>query len=288
MVPVAESAVVGPRPADPMRPLRYRVEQVRRETHDTFSLRMSPVDGWSIGSFAPGQFNMLYAFGTGEAAISISADPGNPARLWHTIRRAGIVTHALGRLQRGDMLGVRGPFGSAWPVAAAVRHDVLLIAGGIGLAPLRPALYHILAARKEYRNVSLLYGARTPDDILFRRELGEWRARLDLHVGVTVDHAPTSWRGDVGVVTTLIPRAPFDPANTMALTCGPELMMRFAAEELADCGVPRERIYLSMERNMKCAVGFCGHCQYGPTFICKDGPVFRYDHIHHLLVTREI
>jgi NAD(P)H-flavin reductase len=164
----------------------------------------------------------------------------------------------------------------------------VLVAGGIGLAPLRPALYHLLTNREKYGRIILFYGARTPQELLFTRELERWRARFDLDIAVTVDRATGDWRGNVGVVTTLIPRAPFDPANTVVAVCGPEVMMRFAVMELEKRGVPSESIYLSMERNMKCGIGFCGHCQFGPAFLCKDGPVFRYDRVRDWLVRQEI
>jgi NAD(P)H-flavin reductase len=164
----------------------------------------------------------------------------------------------------------------------------VIVAGGIGLAPLRPPLYHILSRREKYGKLVILYGARTPDDILFRRELNQWRSQFDLDVFVTVDRASSDWRGNVGVVTTAIPGALFDPHNTVALLCGPEVMMRYAAIELLKRGVIAEKIFVSMERNMKCAIGFCGHCQYGPEFVCKDGPVFQYSHIKDLLFKWEV
>jgi len=273
---------------DPMIPRAYRVDQVRQETSDTFTLELAPQDGKPEMSFVPGQFNMLYAFGVGEVPISISGDPGKPAVLVHTTREVGTVTRAMRRLKPGDTLGVRGPFGTGWPVTQARGSDVVIVAGGIGLAPLGPALYQVLAARKYYGRVVLLYGTRTPADILFRRELQQWHSRFDLEVHVTVDRAMGTWRGNVGVVTALIARAPFDPHSSVAMVCGPEVMMRFTVQELERRGVGLENVYLSMERNMKCAVGFCGHCQFGPTFICKDGPVFRYDRIQPLLAIREI
>ena len=269
-------------------PRSFRVERVRKETLDTFTLELRPPEVEAPFAFAPGQFNMLYAFGVGEVPISISGDPARPASLVHTTREVGTVTRAMRRLKPGDTLGVRGPFGSGWPVAEARGADVVIVAGGIGLAPLRPALHHVLAARNYYGNVALLYGTRTPADILFRQELQQWHSRFDLQVHVTVDRALGDWKGNVGVVTTLIPRAGFDPQSTVAMVCGPEIMMRFTVLELEKRGVARENIYLSMERNMKCAVGFCGHCQYGPTFICRDGPVFRYDRVAPLLAVREI
>lgn len=172
---------------------------------------------------------------------------------------------------------------SGAPRRAGGKRDIVIVAGGIGLAPLRPVMYHILAEREQYGKVVLLYGARTPADVLYRRQLEQWRSHLDLDVFVTVDQATDQWRGSVGVVTKLIPRANFDPGNTLAMVWGPEVMMRFTTMELEKRGVPTDHIYISMERNMKCAVGLCGHCQYGPIFICKDGPVFRYDHIQHLI-----
>jgi NAD(P)H-flavin reductase len=273
---------------DPMLPRPYRVARVRKETSDTFTLELEAPSGAPEFRFAPGQFNMLYAFGIGEVPISISGDPGRPAALVHTTREVGTVTRAMRKLKPSHSLGVRGPFGAGWPIAEARGADVVIVAGGIGLAPLRPALYRLLAARKDYGRVVLLYGTRTPADILFRSELRQWHSRFDLEVHVTVDRAMGNWRGNVGVVTALIPRAPFDPHSTVAMVCGPEVMMRFTVQELEKRGVALENIYLSMERNMKCAVGFCGHCQFGPTFICKDGPVFRYDRVQPMLAVREI
>ena len=194
----------------------------------------------------------------------------------------------MGLLKKGESLGVRGPFGSHWPVEQAEGRDVVIVTGGIGLAPLRPALYHLMAHREKFRKIVLLYGARTPEDILYRGELERWRSKFDLEVQVTVDRGTREWRGNVGVVTTMIGRAPFDPTNTVALACGPEVMMRFTVMEFQRRGLPSDCIYLSMERNMKCAIGFCGHCQYGPAFICKDGPVFRLDRIESIFYKAEI
>ena len=272
---------------DPMLPRPYHVLGLRRETHDTFTLGLEPVRG-AGPPFAPGQFNMVYVFGIGEVPISISGDPNHPNPLVHTVRAVGAVTTAVCNAKRGDVLGVRGPFGSHWPVEEAPGKDVVILAGGIGLAPLRPALLSILAHRERYGRVVLLYGARSPQELLYARQLLQWRSRFDLEVEVTVDTASREWRGNVGVVTTLIPRAAFDPDEVVALVCGPEVMMRFTLAGLQDRGVAPESIYISMERNMKCAVGFCGHCQYGPTFICKDGPVFRYDRVASLLKVREV
>ena len=274
--------------ADPMRPVSYRIERFERETHDTFTIELRPVDGTSQSAFAPGQFNMLYVFGIGEIPISISGDSAYPESIKHTTRVVGTVTKAMHALKPGDMIGVRGPFGSHWPLELARGKDVVVVAGGIGLAPLRPALFDLLAHRKRYHRIVLLYGTRTPGDILFKRDLKKWRSHFDLEVHITVDRSMGAWLGNVGVVTTLVHRAPFDPANSVALICGPEVMMRYTIEEFQQRGVKEENIFISMERNMKCATGFCGRCQCGPFFICKDGPVFRYDDIQPVFRQAEV
>jgi NAD(P)H-flavin reductase len=273
---------------DPMLPELFRVVKRRRETADTFTLQMQPADGAPGFSFLPGQFNMLYAFGVGEVPISISGDPGRDKGLIHTIRAVGQVSQALTRLQPGDRVGVRGPFGRPWPVDEARGCDLVIVAGGLGLAPLRPAIYQVLAHRAEYGKVELIYGARTPADLLYRRELERWRGRFDLRVHVTVDSALGDWRGNVGVVTAIISRARFDPAHTVALICGPGVMMRFTVAELQGQGVGLNNIYVSLERNMKCGLGLCGHCQLGPVFVCKDGPVFSYEAIKPWFEKREV
>jgi NAD(P)H-flavin reductase len=282
-----ESSIAG-LVLDPMLPRPYRIQRLRHETDDTFTLELVPADGGAGESFAAGQFNMLYVYGVGEVPISISSDPSASPTLQHTTRVVGTVTKAMRLLKRGDMIGIRGPFGTHWPVEEVTGRDVVIVAGGIGLAPLRPALYHLMAERDKYRRIILLYGTRTPEDILYRRELERWRGKFDLEIYVTVDRASSGWRGNVGVVTTLIRRAPFDPSNAVAMVCGPEVMMRFTVLELEKRGVRPARTYVSMERNMKCAVGFCGHCQYGPVFICKDGPVFRFDRIEPIFGKVEI
>lgn len=272
-----------PQPAgvepDPMLPRIYRVEKRVRETADTYTLTLVPASGPGDFAFAPGQFNMLTAFGVGEVPISISGDPARPLPLTHTIRAVGAVTKALCRLQKGDQLGVRGPFGTSWPLPEAQGNDLLIVAGGLGLAPLRPAIYYVLNHRAAYGSVEIVYGARTPADMLYPQELMRWRGRFDLRVRVTVDQATPDWRGNVGVVTAIIPRIRFDPPHTTVLVCGPGIMMRFVVQEFLKRGVREENIFLSLERTMKCGIGFCGHCQLGPVFICKDGPVFSYARI---------
>jgi NAD(P)H-flavin reductase len=284
-----ETAAFAVTDSDPMRPEPFAVRHVTKETDDTFTLTLAPVAGGAKSRpFAPGQFNMLYVFGVGEVPISISGDPAKPELLVHTIRAVGATTRAMQGLQKGDWVGVRGPFGAAWPVDQAHGHDVVLIAGGIGLAPIRPALYHVLLHRALYGRVVLLYGARTPRDLLYPTELREWRSRFDVVVDVTVDRTTTEWQGSVGVVTKMVQRSPFDPQSAMAFICGPEVMIRYAAQALQQRGAAESSIFVSMERNMKCAVGVCGHCQFGPFFVCKDGPVFRYDRIQRFFGMREV
>lgn len=275
-------------PSGPVVPVPHRVSALRRETRDTFTVDLRPPGGLAVESFAPGQFNMLYAFGVGEAAISISGDPGRRGFVTHTVREVGAVTTWLGRLGSGADVGVRGPFGRGWPVAEAAGRDVVLIAGGIGFAPLRSLVYELLGHRDLYGRIGLLYGARTPGDVLFRGELEEWSKSGWVDVHVSVDRATESWRGHVGVVTTLLRNLVFDPAETIAFVCGPEIMMRFAAAELFRRELAPSAIHVALERNMQCGVGLCGHCQIGPAFVCRDGPVFSYADVEPWLAIEEL
>jgi len=273
---------------DPMVPFTMEVKKLTWETDDAYTLVLEhenepgkPFD------FKPGQFNMLYAFGVGESAISICSDSSRNQTISHTIHKIGYVTGALANLKKADVIGVRGPFGSSWPVEKAKGKDVVIVAGGIGLAPLRPALYYIFRNRKDYGKVTLLYGARTPRDMLFRVELEEWNRKYKIDIHVTVDRSDTFWKGNIGVVTHLFSYLELDKKNTLAMVCGPEVMMKFSIDELLLNGIEEQNIYLSMERNMKCAIAFCGHCQYGGDFICKDGPVFDFPHIKRFFDVRE-
>lgn len=282
-----QSPKVAAPAADPMVPAAFRIDKVKKELSDTFTLELVPEGGGTF-PFKPGQFNMLYAYGVGEVPISISGDPADPSRLVHTIRSVGAVTQAMGELKVGEAMGVRGPFGTPWPVEAAYGNDLVIVAGGVGLAPIRPAIYQAMAEREKFGRVMILYGARTPEDILFKRELEKWRGRFDMEVLVTVDRSTGKWGGNVGVVTNLVGKGGFDPLHTTAFVCGPEVMMRFAVQSLQKRGVAGSDIYVSMERNMKCGVGFCGHCQWGPHFVCRHGPVFAYDKIADLFTVREL
>lgn len=245
----------------------------------TFQLRMQSEQLAATYRFLPGQFNMLWVPGAGEVAISLSADPNGRGPLAHTIRTAGNVTRLLFRLTHGSVIGLRGPYGTPWPLEQAAGNHVVLIAGGIGLAPLRPAILALLAERERYASLTLLCGSRSPETILYASEHAEW-SRRGMQVLTTVDRGDVHWKGAVGVVTLLLDRLPLpDPLQTTVLMCGPEIMMRFCAQGALDRRIPVENVWLSSERNMQCAVGLCGHCQWGPAFVCKDGPVFRYDRI---------
>lgn len=238
--------------------------------------------------FLPGQFNMLYLPGVGESAISMSGDAETRDGWVHTVRVAGNVTHTLAHLQRGEMLGLRGPFGTGWPLDQLAGHDVVVVAGGLGLAPVRPLIYHFLRHRNDFGEIRLIIGARTPDGLLYQSEYADWK-RQGIEVQATVDRATVGWSGHIGVVTVLLDRLPIaDAARTQMVSCGPEVMMKYAAATAIHRGIAEGRIWVSLERNMQCAVGFCGHCQLGPAFLCKDGPVLRYDRIHPYLMVESL
>lgn len=289
MIPEFSAWLAPPAAAPPMLPSRYVVVTRRSENSDTVTLLLRPVDR-PIQAPLPGQFTMLYAYGVGEVPVSVSgtghsADPRDQV-LAQTIRAVGAVTRALCDALPGDMIGVRGPFGTDWQVSGAEGRDVLIVAGGIGLAPLRPVLT-ALAQRASYDRVVLLVGARSPADLIFSRELQTWRRR-GADVRVTVDHGDDRWHGPVGLVTALIEGAIADPAGTAAFVCGPEIMMRLTAETLVKCGVAAEGIRVSLERNMRCGTALCGHCQLGPLLLCRDGPVVSYHQAAPLVAIKEL
>jgi NAD(P)H-flavin reductase len=263
------------------------VQAVTPETPGVATYDLAFEDADVQYAFRPGQFNMLYRPGVGEVAISLSSDTAEPRTLRHTIRVVGNVTRAIASLKPGEKLGVRGPFGTAWPVEAARGQDVIVAAGGLGLAPLRPAIYRLIRHRADYGRVTLLYGARTPGDLLYANEYDAWRA-AGLDVQITVDVGTPEWRGSIGFVTTLLAKLPLDAARTAVFTCGPEVMMRFIAAGAVNRGIAPDRVFVSMERNMNCAVGLCGHCQFGPSFVCKDGPVFAFDRVRKLLLVENL
>lgn len=290
MVSSAALPAAGAAPADsPWVPVPYTLFERRTETPDTVTFSLAPrPDAPHVPAFRPGQFNMLYAFGIGEAAISISGAPEPPGTYAHTVRAAGKISQALAALPSGSPVGVRGPYGVGWPLEEARGRDVVIVAGGLGVAPVRPILLELLRHRDRYGRVEIIYGARTPGDLVYYDQIQAWRARSDWRFQTTVDTAGREWYGDVGVVTARLPDARFDPENTVAFVCGPEIMMRRTAEALEARGVGETRVWVSLERNMKCAIGLCGHCQLGPAFVCRDGPVFRYREIRRFLEVREL
>jgi NAD(P)H-flavin reductase len=278
-------------PAAAVDPMIAHPVVIRRtiwENDDTFTLTLDLKSMGDTFRFLPGQFNMIYVYGLGEAALSISSDPARPASLDHTIHRVGLVTTALAQKKRGDVIGLRGPFGSSWPLDVAKGKDVCIASGGIGLAPLRPVLYALLKKREDYGRIIVLYGGRSPLDLLYRVELEKWANDYQVEVLVTVDRGDSSWKGHIGVVTSLFSYIKLDARETIAYVCGPEIMMKYTVDELERRGLAEDQVYLSMERNMKCAIGFCGHCQMGPTFICKEGPVYPLPRVRHLLDKKEL
>jgi NAD(P)H-flavin reductase len=274
-----------PAPAPDWSPAPFRVVERRQETADTWTFAL---EGPEPLDFAPGQFTMLSAGGCGEVPISISGDPAHPERLVHTVRAVGAATRAICATEPGRVLSVRGPFGRPWPVSQARGADVVVIAGGVGLAPVRPAIEAVLGEREAFGRMAVLYGSREPDLLLFKDELVGWSQSPALELAVTVDTAARDWRGHVGVVPRLVRHATFDPASAVAFVVGPEVMMRFSVAALLERGVPEERIFVSLERNMQCGIGRCGHCQLGPVLLCRDGPVFSFAEVGDLMTVREL
>lgn len=274
--------------AAPLVPVLHRVVGRRRETADTVTLRLAPLAAAGAG-YRPGQFHMLTAYGVGEIAISISGGPTDGSGpVHHTVRSVGAVSEALCRSRRGDVVGVRGPYGQGWEVDGAAG-DLVVVGGGLGLAPLRPSILEAVAgAGREGRRVFVLAGARAPELLLYPDELQRWAQHAGVVVDTIVDHARPGWRGQVGLITRLVETAKFEPAQTTALVCGPEVMMRFVISALLTRGVRAERVRVSLERNMKCGVGWCGHCQLGPVLVCRDGPVLTADRAAPLLAVPEL
>jgi NAD(P)H-flavin reductase len=269
--------------AAPWQQRAVRIQRVIAEQPGVTTYELVPADGGTFREFRPGQFNMLYVPGVGEAAISISGDARCADVMPHTVRQAGNVTGSLAGLSAGSVIGLRGPFGSAWPMERCVGQDVVLVAGGIGLAPLRPAIYALLANRAVYGELTLIVGSREPRLLLYPGEYDAWRA-AGLNVLTTVDRADELWRGSMGVVTAVLDRLWLrDPGRTLVLTCGPEVMMWYVMRTALGRGIPASSLYLSLERNMNCAVAFCGHCQFGPYFLCREGPVLCFDQVQQLL-----
>jgi len=274
-------------PPDPMLPRQFRIAKVKAEVPGVFTWHLTPLDGGGF-AYQAGQFNMLYVFGVGEVPISISGDPRDGSKLIHTIRVAGSVTKVMAKMKAGEVVGVRGPFGRPWPIEAAYGSDVIFVTGTIGLAPLRPLIHEVLHQREQFGKVVICYGSRGTGDILYEDDLHHWRGRFDVNVHVTVHSAPAGYRGRVGSVAAAVRVARITGDSTTAFVCRSESMTKPAVDALHERGVTSDRIWVTLERNMRCGVGLCGHCQFGPTFMCKDGPVYRFDEIEPLFSVREV
>ncbi|MBU1191051.1 MAG: FAD/NAD(P)-binding protein [Gammaproteobacteria bacterium] len=249
----------------------------------TLGLRLCDPAQHSAYRFMPGQFNMLYLYGVGEIPISIVSDPDRDDELEHTIRVVGRVTRGFDALKVGDRIGIRGPFGRGWPLEQVRGKDLLLLTGGLGCAPLVSVINYVTQRRAEFGRIAILQGVKHMDDLIWRDRYDQWAALPDTQVLLAADVAGASWSWHVGLVTELIDQVAFDLNNAHVMVCGPEPMMLASIRKLCDSGVDEKHIWLSMERNMQCALGQCGHCQIGPHFVCKDGPVFCYPEIRERL-----
>lgn len=269
----------------PYLPREAEVVRHTAESADTFTLQLRLTDGAPY-RFSPGQFNMLYLFGGGEVPISIVTDDAETGLLTHTIRSLGRITQGLARLRPGDRVGLRGPFGRGWPMVTAEGKDVVVVTGGLGCAPSVSIIHHVLAHPEDYGHLNILQGVKHTDDLIWREQYAAWAALPEVTVLLAADVAGPDWQGHVGLVTALFEQLTLHPQRTIAMLCGPEIMMRAAADGLHFRGLPADAIYLSMERNMQCGVGHCGHCQTGAHFVCRDGPVFAWPEVRELLGTR--
>ncbi|NTU41915.1 MAG: oxidoreductase [Nitrospirales bacterium] len=240
------------------------------------------LEGGDILDYEPGQFVMVSLFGIGEVPISISSSPTRRGSFEICVRAVGKVTHAMHRLEAGDEVGVRGPYGKGFPIRILEGNDLLIIAGGLGIAPLRSLIKYALDNRRDFGKVHILLGCKTPQDILFADEIGEWEQRMDVHYECTVDKAAPDWAGHVGLITTLIPGVDLEPERTFGVVVGPPIMYRFVIKELLEKKIPERQILLSFERHMKCGMGKCGRCQIQNLYCCQDGPVFNYEEIKNM------
>jgi sulfhydrogenase subunit gamma (sulfur reductase) len=274
--------------SNPHLPLAAEVVERIQESPTIFTvrLRFSDPEQHAAYRFAPGQFNMLYLYGVGEVPISIVSDPADVHLFDHTIRSVGRVTHGLARLEAGDRLGIRGPYGRGWPLDQAEGRDVMIVTGGLGCAPVVSVINYIMRRRDRFRRLVIMQGVKHSDDLIWRNQYAHWSEQPETQVLVAADEGSALWPWHVGHVTELFDRVQMDFGQAVVMMCGPEGMMKVAVKELLARGIGEDRLFLSMERSMKCAMGLCGHCQYGGAFVCKDGPVFSYEQVKPLLGIR--
>lgn len=274
--------------ANPYLPQTARIAERRQESDTVFTLRLRFEDSATRAQyrFAPGQFNMVYLFGVGEVPISIVSDPEETGLFDHTIRVVGRVTEGLAALKTGDCVGIRGPYGRGWPLAAAEGRDLLIVTGGLGCAPVVSVIQYAIRRRHRFGRLVIIQGVKHSADLIYRRQYEEWASVPDTTVRIAANVSAGHWPWHVGPVTELIEQAEIDPAGTVAMMCGPEGMMIAAAQILRQKGMAEGALHFSMERNMQCAIGHCGHCQFGGQFVCRNGPVFSYAEIEALLGVR--
>jgi NAD(P)H-flavin reductase len=264
------------RSANPYRPIRTEVLEVLVETPTIKTLRLKPAEPIA---FETGQFIELTVPGAGEAPFTPSSQPAEREIMEVSVMRVGRVTERIHRLRQGDEVGLRGPFGQGYPLADFRDQELLVVGGGCGFAPLRSLMYELFRRSGEFKKLLFRGGCKNPQDFLYRREIEGWADRGDLDMVLTVDQGNGDWKGRVGMVTTILDNLAMEPARGIAVVCGPPVMMKYATRKLLELGFQAERIYLSMEKNMSCGIGKCGHCRIGTYYACKDGPVFRYDRI---------
>lgn len=266
---------------NPYRPENAIIKSIKKETYDVKTYTFTFEEKRNTFSFRPGQFIMLSIFCIGEAPFSLCSNPNDNGTLTSTIKNVGNLTRVLDGLSEGDVVGVRGPYGTSWPLEEVRKKNILIVAGGIGIAPLRALIMYVADNRRDYGDIEILYGARKPDDLVFTDEFNNWNSISNTDLRLTVDSVPkeSSWSHNVGVVTTLFEKMHTTSNNTIVMTCGPEIMMRFVVKGLVHRGFTKDQIFVSLERQMKCGIGICGHCQLGTKFVCKEGPVFRLSEI---------
>ena len=271
----------GIRVTNPYMPFEAEVVERIQESPTIFTLRLRFIDAEQQKHyhFEPGQFNMVYLYGVGEVAISIVSDPEDEQLYDHTIRVVGRVTRGLAQVQQGQRVGIRGPFGRGWPLQQAEGHDVLIVTGGLGCAPVVSVINYIISRRDRFGRLTIMQGVKHSDDLLWRQRYELWSQMSDTHVVIAADQGGRQWPWHIGPVIGMFDELNLQPGRTIVMMCGPEGMMHAAIKRLHEMGVPEDMLFISMERNMHCAVGHCGHCQYGGHFVCKDGPVFSFNEI---------